>query len=192
MEVTDRRVRKTRVQLKAALSALMREKDVKEITVRELTERADLNRGTFYCHYKDIYDMVEQVQGEVLEELNAVLNAYTPQQLQQGLRPILGDVFALVDRNADLFAALLGGGDSNPAIQLNQIIQDKVLKDWWEVYGAGMGESQYYLDFVVAGTIGILNRWLLAGRRETPEEMAALTERAILNGGQQAVGENTK
>jgi len=187
VEAKDRRVRKTRAQLKAALSALMREKDIKEITVRELTERADLNRGTFYCHYKDIYDMVEQVQSEMLEELNAVLNAYTPQQLQKGLRPILGDVFALVERNADLFIALLGGRDSTPAIQLNQIIQDKVLKDWWEIYGTGMGASQYYLDFVVAGTLGILNRWLLDGRREPPAEMAALTEQVILNGGKISV-----
>ena len=54
----DRRVRRTRAQLRQALTALLREKDLKDITVRELTDRADVNRGTFYSHYQDVYDMV--------------------------------------------------------------------------------------------------------------------------------------
>ena len=46
----DRRVRRTRKQLQAALAALMREKDLKDITVRELTALADVDRETFYSH----------------------------------------------------------------------------------------------------------------------------------------------
>ncbi len=56
----DRRVRRTRRQLQQALVTLMREKELREITVRELTELADVNRGTFYAHYKDLEDMLEQ------------------------------------------------------------------------------------------------------------------------------------
>ena len=50
----DRRVRRTREQLKRALTQLLLEKPVREITVRELTDRADVNRGTFYAHYTDL------------------------------------------------------------------------------------------------------------------------------------------
>ena len=57
---TDRRVRRTRAQLRRALTELLEEKDIRSVTVRELTERADVNRGTFYAHYSDIYDLVEQ------------------------------------------------------------------------------------------------------------------------------------
>ena len=49
---TDRRVRKTKKQLRMALTTLMMEKSVGEITVREIAELADVNRGTFYAHYK--------------------------------------------------------------------------------------------------------------------------------------------
>lgn len=179
---TDRRVRKTKAQLRAALSALMQEKEIKDITVRELTERADLNRGTFYCHYKDIYDMVEQVQTEMLEELNGVLNAYTPTELRRGLRPILTDVFLLVDRNADLFTALLGSRDSGPMARLSRIVYEKVLRDWWSEFGGAIPGGEYYLDFAVAGILGLVGRWLNTGRREPPEEMACLTERVLVSG----------
>lgn len=185
----DRRVRKTRAQLRTALTALLREKEVKDITVRELTERADLNRGTFYCHYKDLFDMLEQVQTEMLEELTGVLNAYTPEQLRQGIRPILLDTFLLVDRNADLFAALLTGArDSAPMVQLNRIIHEKVLGEWWSAIGGSTAGGAYYLDFLVAGALGLVDRWLRTGRKESPKEMAELTEGIILG----RLWENTK
>ena len=50
-KVVDRRVRKTKRQLRLALMKLMSEKSVKDISVRELAAIADINRGTFYIHY---------------------------------------------------------------------------------------------------------------------------------------------
>ena len=58
----DRRVRKTKALLLKGLTQLMEEKDVNHISVRELTDLVDLNRGTFYLHYRDIFDMVNQVR----------------------------------------------------------------------------------------------------------------------------------
>ena len=46
-KILDRRVRKTRMQLRRCLAALLKEKKIQDITVREITEMADLNRGTF-------------------------------------------------------------------------------------------------------------------------------------------------
>ena len=51
---TDRRVRKTRGQLRQGLVRLMREKSIQDITVKELCEECDINRGTFYLHYTDV------------------------------------------------------------------------------------------------------------------------------------------
>ena len=55
-KVVDRRVRKTKRQLRLALMKLMADKSIKDISVRELAAIADINRGTFYIHYKDVYD----------------------------------------------------------------------------------------------------------------------------------------
>ena len=50
----DRRVMRTKTLLIHSLSTLMKQKNIKDITVKELCELADINRGTFYLHYKDI------------------------------------------------------------------------------------------------------------------------------------------
>ena len=70
----NRRVRNTRKQLREALLALMRDKPIHEITTKELTERADLNRGTFYLHYTDIYDLLHNVEDDLIEQFDQVLN----------------------------------------------------------------------------------------------------------------------
>ena len=63
----DRRVRKTKRQLRQALMMLMSEKPSKSISVRELAERADINRGTFYIHYKDVSDLLQRLEDEMAE-----------------------------------------------------------------------------------------------------------------------------
>ena len=55
-KTTDRRIRKTRNAIKNGLAELLLEKSIGDISVRELTEKVDLNRGTFYLHYKDNSD----------------------------------------------------------------------------------------------------------------------------------------
>ena len=57
----DRRVRRTKKLLSQGLIELMQHKQVKDITVRELAERVDVNRGTFYLYYRDIFDLLERL-----------------------------------------------------------------------------------------------------------------------------------
>ena len=65
-EILDRRVRKTRRQLKECLTRLLKEKKIQDITVRELAEMADINLGTFYLHYKDVFDLMDQIKNELV------------------------------------------------------------------------------------------------------------------------------
>ena len=98
---TDRRVRRTKARLRQALAQLLLEKDLSSITVRELTDLADVNRGTFYTHYRDLYDMLEQMEQEMFQELEDMLDSYASDILQQDITPILRDVFRFVGRNKD-------------------------------------------------------------------------------------------
>ena len=63
----DRRVRRTKKLLTQALTQLLQEKQINEITVKELTDLADMNRGTFYLYYKDMFDMLEKIEDGMFE-----------------------------------------------------------------------------------------------------------------------------
>ena len=57
-EKTDRRIRKTKAQLRAGLAKLMQEKSIKDSRALRLVEEVDINRSTFYLHYTDIFNML--------------------------------------------------------------------------------------------------------------------------------------
>lgn len=69
----DRRQKKSQVALKQALLELIREKEFQSITVANIAEKADLNRGTFYLHYEDKFHIIDQIEMEVIDELKTII-----------------------------------------------------------------------------------------------------------------------
>ncbi len=63
----DRRVKRTKRVLRECLFNMLEEKSIDDITVKELTEAADVNRSTFYFYYNDIKDMMRQIQDEIFD-----------------------------------------------------------------------------------------------------------------------------
>lgn len=185
IEPVDRRVRKTRRQLQwMSFITLLKEKKVQDITVRELTDMADLNRGTFYLHYKDVFDLLEKTEAELQEDFNQLVCKHDAVDLKQRPSVIFNEIYSLVYDNADLIEILLGeNGDLNFVNRLKQLIREKCLKDWMEVFRSGNAAAfDAFFSFIVSGCIGLVQYWLQTGLKETPEQMAKLTEHIITKG----------
>ncbi len=69
----DRRQERTRRSIINAFLTLRSEKPLEKITVRELSERAEIHKATFYLHYHDIYELSESLEWEVIERVLAGL-----------------------------------------------------------------------------------------------------------------------
>ncbi len=65
----DRRIRRTKQNLYQGLLKLMQQKPIQQISVQELTQLCDLNRSTFYLHYSSIFQLLEEMEQEVLQGL---------------------------------------------------------------------------------------------------------------------------
>ena len=184
IEPVDRRVRKTRRQLRECLITLLKEKKVQDITVRELTDMAYLNRGTFYLHYKDVFDLLEKTEAELQEDFNQLVRKHDAVDLKQRPSVIFNEIYYLVYDNADLIEILLGeNGDLSFVNRLKQLIREKCLKDWMEVFRSGNAAAfDAFFSFIVSGCIGLVQYWLQTGLKETPEQMAKLTEHIITKG----------
>ena len=199
-ETLDRRIRKTRRVIRQCLTELLKTKRIQDITVREISEKADINRGTFYLHYRDIFDLMEQIENELLEELEDVLNHFKASDLLSNPALVLTRVFQLVKENSDMVSILIGqNGDINFVNRLKDIVREKCLKDWMELFrpGAGGGRQtsrssqntllddsafEAYYSFTVTGCIGLVQYWLDSGLKETPEQLASLVEQIISKG----------
>lgn len=179
----DRRVVRTKSRLKQSLNKLMEQKSMMEISVQELTEMADINRSTFYLHYKDIYDIIETTENEILEDLNKILDSKFDEENATPL-PVLEEIFKLLMDNSRMCMSLLGpNGDVAFTNKLVALIRERCLQDFMSYYGQINAKNfEYYYSFIVSGCVGMSKKWMANGMIETPEQMAALTGQMILFG----------
>ena len=183
----DRRVRHTRSFLRNAMMQLMTEKELKDITVKELCEAADINRGTFYTHYHDIYDLVEQIEEEIFEEISSSILRHSIKQLypnEAKVFPMFLEIFDYLVNNAQLCIAFLGKNKNQSFIdRIANVGREQCMEAWKEVYKlTDEKAAQYFYSFAVSGCIGILQYWLDQGRKESAQELAQYAEQMVLNG----------
>lgn len=76
--MSDLRTKRTRASIKAAFLTLRAKKPLEKISVKELAELAQINKATFYLHYRDIYDLSDQIENEVLAESLSSLKPSDP------------------------------------------------------------------------------------------------------------------
>ena len=148
----DRRVRRTKKMLSQGLIELMQHKQVKDITVRELAERVDVNRGTFYLYYRDIFDLLERLEEDLFEQLNEVILAHRGEPVLAHIRPMLTDVFHIVAENKEICRVLLSdNGDIKFLQRLSDVIQEKLRTEWLNGYVDNETEFEYRYAFGALG-----------------------------------------
>ena len=180
----DRRVRRTKKLLTQALTQLLQEKQINEITVKELTDLADMNRGTFYLYYKDMFDMLEKIEDGMFEALDAIVSLHEHDDVSQQTKPILLDLFRFIQDNQEMCRVLLSPhGDMNFLHRLNEVVREKCLKAWPNIRKEkGEADFDYHYSFVVFGCAGIIRAWVNRNCSESAENMAEMAYGMILRG----------
>lgn len=189
-EQLDRRITRSKHALRAALIELTREQGLDGFTVNDLCERADLNRGTFYNHFKDKDDLLVSLQREFLEGLDlfrAQMQTMTLLDLAK-LKvakkplPVLVSLFDYLRDESDLLIAMLGpGGDA----RFDQQLRDGIFSEFiLNLLHARYRERpsafvDYYVSFYSAAYLGVIHRWLQTGMKESSEEMARIAMRLL-------------
>lgn len=170
----DRRVVKTKNALYEGLCVLLKEKDIKEITVRELTDMVDLNRATFYLHFADIYALLEEINDVLVDELKELIENHFP--IDFGLK---GEVFFanLLEfiKQKEKYTVVLLSKNSSYILRekLNRVIQD-VIMDYLRAAAKNIKapDIEYICDFVVSGYMAMVVRWVQSGMKKPVEQLA--------------------
>lgn len=176
----DRRVRRTKAQLVTALTNLLAEKELKDISVSELTRLADVNRGTFYLHYRDTYDLFAQLEGELLDSFLSIIDRYRGQS-PIFWRNVMHELFSYVQVNGPAFRAVLGVKESAFLDRLIEQVKPASMSEWQNLFGGGgsIVDYEYFYAFITSGCVALVGSWFRGGCRETAQQMATLAERLM-------------
>lgn len=178
----DPRIARTRSSLQEALLELARERELDDISVGDIAERAGINRSTFYQHYADKETLLADALDGVAEEAGADLPSLrdTPADPPE----VLVEYLRHLDANATLYRRVLGDHGSGVVaarlrVRLQAIVADGIAR----AEGAGFFEG-LPRDVVAAGVtgsvMGVLGVWLAREPRPAPEVAALWLWRVLL------------
>lgn len=149
----DLRIKKTNRAIRSAFYELIKEKPMEKITVREIAERAEINKTTFYAHYETVYDLVDQLEQEAVAEILKEMSG--AQNLLDDPRSFVREMYTAMAHYSDDFklipAAAMG--------QFNTYLQTAILE---KVQADGIDSARYeglgaVLVFLLSGLVGLHN-----------------------------------
>jgi AcrR family transcriptional regulator len=163
----DPRSRRTRAALRRAVMQLMEEREIAEISVRDITTTADINRATFYLHYQDKDDLISQTVDAIFDEFTAEDRAFvdTQPQLEYETAPApIGALFRHIADEPKLYRRLFGpsGPFAFPARLIS--FHEQQFQTVWQtgefVAESGSPDSTLRSYYCAFGILGTLRWWI--------------------------------
>ncbi|MDT0126101.1 TetR/AcrR family transcriptional regulator [Paenibacillus sp. RRE4] len=163
----DRRARRTQDAIIAAAVSLILEKGADALTIRDITERADYNRGTFYLHFPGKPELLQFLLEDFLQGLGqayATPYANLTEVDMTGLLPSTMPVFEYIENHQDQFKALMTmHGDM--ALRINNVFREYLTQDFILVTEDSEQVINYdiMLSYLVSATVGVIMHWAEVG-----------------------------
>jgi AcrR family transcriptional regulator len=187
----DRRSIRTEKMIRNALSELIEEKGFNDISITDLTTRADINRGTFYLHYSDKYHLLQKIENEVLHELSESIKSISYIDIQNidsfnESMPFMIKIFEYLKENAIFMKAILGPkGDPVFYNKLKKVIETNLF-EIKQIKTFNPEEilipEEYFISYVLSAHLGVIQQWLESGMEKSPKEMTLILSKMFFLG----------
>ncbi|EWH20998.1 TetR/AcrR family transcriptional regulator [Bacillus haynesii] len=191
----DRRVKRTKKMIRDALSELMKNKTFEEISVTDITKKADINRGTFYLHYEDKYDLLEQSEEEIIQEINNIAkrSIHSMDILKQDVidNPLtfVVDIFQYIRENEVFMKAILGPkGPGSFRLKFKSVLSINLKRLKAAIRTDPIVPEDYLISYITGAHISVMQQWLENGMKESPHDMALILSKITGMGPAYAAG----
>lgn len=180
----DRRVVKTKRAIKEAFAKLLTQKDINDITISDIAAEANINRKTFYNYYGGIYEVVGEIEDDIVRLIDKEVTGIGFQNSLQSPYLIFEKLTKVINTDTDFFGYLLG---MNANVSLESKIAD-LLKSKFKMFilqDVEISELRLNLmtEFIISGMVAVYRRWFNSDRSEPietiSEEMKLLTFEGI-------------
>lgn len=179
LENNDRRVRRTKRMIRETLLDILKEKSISKVSVSELCRKADINRNTFYTHYKYPEEVLFELEEEFLNQFQNLLNSL---ELKENNNVLIIEICKLIKKNPAFSYVLLN--DNNEFLnRLIDLCHDRNIYDWQRISDYTDNETaENFYRFTLSGTTAIIKNWCRKGFKESPEELVDFITKLSLYG----------
>jgi AcrR family transcriptional regulator len=183
----NKRKTASKQEIKLAFTRLIHEKGFEGLTVMEIAREAGINRGTFYTHYIDKYDLMDKLEMETINDLKAILLRPNVGDVNDPLElipyPFILEALIYVKQDFDFISALAGpGGDPQFVAMikgiLSELIESKISQSTELEFKKENLPEDYALEILLSSIVAIILLWIKKGGTESPEDIATMVFKA--------------
>ena len=177
----DRRVKYTKMVLRNSLIDILNEKPIEKVTVKEICEHADINRGTFYSHYSDQYDLYNNVIDDLLNGIFERMGNFMDEGITvEDVHESITSVYDYIKDNYMLVKVLLDGRiEYNIEKRIRDVVK-RIYLDKISNVDSELVNTAY--SFVASGMLGLVKYWINSGMKNSSEEMADFSRMLTVGG----------
>ncbi len=178
---TNRRVRFTRSALREAFIDLLLEKPILSITVKDICARADINRSTFYLHFKDVNDLLRTTEDEIIEHMRSHTPTpdkrfRDPEEVQAYFTEFLEGIKSNPRMMKVMQVLCSDQGDPRFVRQLQTATYEAFLNGWDVHMMPKMSENQKLLvySYIISGMVSMLSTWATKAAEVPTEQVVEM------------------
>jgi len=174
---------RSRESIRRAYAELIHEKGTTNLTVKELVERADVNRSTFYAHYQDINAVLREIEEDVVQKMFAFLDASEHNELLNNPLPFLMRIGTELEGNRNYYRLLLEtNGSSTFTQKLKDVFLERMLTDR-NAFSKVSRQREFLIcmNLLAGGGVGLCCDWI-TGKIDMPmQELANIINDIAMN-----------
>lgn len=179
----DRRVVRTQRSIRNALAQLLVEKDVEKISIKEIAERADVDRKTVYNYYSSVYEILAELENDWVEDFDQFTkrleNVRGTEYLEQFF-PVLAELIA---DDIELYKQLMRMGSQSRVInRLTEFLNEKIKKAFARSYELEEEQVNLAAEFVLAGLFWSYRSWFNSDRKKSLKEFSTELGELVMGG----------
>lgn len=181
---SDARVRYTKHAIRTSFIQLLRKKPLNRVTVKELCELSEINRATFYKHYRDAYDLLDQLEKTFLEDLRQRVG----EGARRDFKSMISAILERIREDGESFQILFSeNGDPHFPAKVFSLFYHSFAKTLTEgeVHRLSPSQQKWLYYFVAQGCGSVLDQWIAGGMAESIPEVVDFMDRLVqstLNG----------
>jgi AcrR family transcriptional regulator len=172
-EKMDRRTRKTKKAIRLAFAQLLSQKDINEITVRDISDLADINRKTFYNYYSGIYQIVDEIENEIVVAYESVLGEVDLKRDLKNPYRIFERLTAIINTDLDFYGFLLSmRGNVSLVSKIVTMLKTKTIETLRAQIEMDETTADIVLEYAITGMLAVYQQWFNSNRRQSIEEIS--------------------
>ncbi len=169
----DRRVARTKKAIKNAFAELMSEKEISEITVKDIAETADVNRKTFYNYYNSVYDIVNEIENELVLAFDNVLSNIDFKQEMKNPYGIFEKLTGVINQDFDFYSRLMKmNHNANLMQKLYVALKDRMKASFLSQTEIEEPQLDIVVNYMISGMLSVYQSWFNSDRAESIEELS--------------------